>query len=120
MYKRIILFFAYGSISISAFAQEMGLGSSIKGLASLITNETVVRKTNLGLWIENEIYLYKISDTILLLLSCNYYPFGILIKGTDSKFLINVDGDSILDNEIKYLFVPHWVILLNSKEKNDT
>jgi tetratricopeptide (TPR) repeat protein len=120
MYKRIIIFFVYGIISSSVFAQEIILGSSIRNLTNLITNETSVGKTDLGLWVENEIYLYEISNGISLLISCNYYPFGVLINGSDQKFLIDIDGDSIIDIEIEYLFVPHWVVSLNSKEKNDT
>jgi hypothetical protein len=100
-------------------AQEITLGSSLKGLTSHITNETKAGITDLGVWIENKIYLYEISPRYSLLISGNYYPFGILVKDDISYFLMDIDGDSTLDVQTKYLHVPHWVVFLNSKEKNN-
>jgi hypothetical protein len=106
-------------IASSLNSQEIEIGSSLKGLTNLITNETKVEKTSLGLWIENEIYFYELSQNTKLMISCNYYPFGILIENETPYFLIDIDGDSILDYQMNRLFVPHWVVSLNSKEKNN-
>jgi hypothetical protein len=101
-------------------SQEIKLGSSLKSLTNLITNETKIEKTNLGLWVENEIYIYELSLNLKILISDNYYPFGVLInESNNSYFLIDIDGDSVLDNQVTYLYVPHWVIALNSAEKNN-
>jgi tetratricopeptide (TPR) repeat protein len=118
--KRIFLvLFVFTAIE-PLIAQNINLGSSIKGLTGLITNETRLRETDLGLWIENKIYEYEISSKIILLISNNYYPFGVLIRDDDPYFLIDIDGDSILDTQTKILYVPHWVVALNSNVKDNS
>jgi len=101
-------------------AQNIRVGSSLKGLTNSISNKTRFQKIDLELWIENEVYVYEISSNVFLLISENYYPFGVFIKGDDPYYLIDFDGDSILDTQIEILYVPHWVVSLNSKEKNNS
>jgi hypothetical protein len=100
-------------------AQNIQSGSSLKGLTNSISNQTRFQKIDLELWIENEVYAYEISSNVLLLISKNYYPFGVFIKDDDPYYLIDFDGDSILDTQIEILFVPYWVVSLNSKVKNN-
>lgn len=118
MYKKVLCF-SFLIISLNSYAQEIVLGYSIRGLTGNIKNETKVEIIDLGIWLENKVYSYNISPEYSLLISTNYYPFGVLIKENTPYFLIDIDGDSVLDTQTTYLHVPHWVVLLNSKEKNN-
>jgi len=100
-------------------SQDLEIGSSIGELPNSITSETRFRKIDLGLWLENEIYQYEITSKLHLLVSQNYYPFGVLILNEEPYFLIDIDGDSIFDIKTDKLFVPHWIVSLNSKVKTD-
>ena len=119
MNKKTFLFLFAIITTQLLFSQDIKMGSSLRGLTSLITHETRMRITDLRLWAENEIYEYEISSEVLLLISNNYYPFGVLVRDDEPYFLMDIDGDSILDTQTIRLFVPHWVISLNSKEKNN-
>jgi hypothetical protein len=119
--KKILFWFIFVIFAIQPLMpQDIKLGSSLKGLTNSISNRTKLQKMDLEIWVENEIYGYEISSNVLLLISINYYPFGVLIKDNKPYYLIDFDGDSILDTKIEYLYVPHWVVLLNSKEKDNS
>jgi hypothetical protein len=119
--NRILFGFLFVIVFIQQLmAQDIKLGSSLKELTNSISNGTRIQKINLEFWVENEIFGYEISSNVLLLISRNYYPFGVSIKDDNPYYLIDFDGDSILDIQIEYLYVPHWVVSLNSREKNNS
>jgi hypothetical protein len=93
-------------------------GSNLIELSNHITNETKMQKIKIGVFVEEEVYSYEISPKYSLLMSTNYYSFGIFVKENTPYYLLDVDGDSILDYQSKYLHVPYWVVSRNSKEKD--
>jgi hypothetical protein len=120
--KRLFSLIIVFSVSTNAImAQEMyiQLGSSLEKFTDSITSETKVEKVNLGTWSENEICSYEISPEYSILFSANNIPFGVLDRKNAPRYLIDTDGDYILDIESNFLYVPYWVVSLNSKEKND-
>ena len=119
LYKKALCFYVLILSFNTISCQEIKLGSSIKGLTGNITNKTKMEIIDLEIWIENEVYSYDISPKYSLLISANYFPFGVLIKEDAPYFLIDIDGDSVLDIQTTHLHVPHWVVSLNSKEKNN-
>jgi len=111
MKNKIFILIYFLLASHFMYTQEITVGMTLKTLTQNINENDLTNKTDLGLWLENEIYIYKIDGEDRLLVSMNYYPFGVIThKDGKSYFLIDFDGDSILDREIEYLYVPPWVI----------
>jgi len=95
---------------------DLKIGDSIKGLTKNIQSTDLFSNEDLGLWPENKVMVYKIKDGNLLLFSMNYYPFGVITKNNgENIFLVDFNGDSILDCQPEMLFVPPWIVDLNSK-----
>ncbi|MDC7239968.1 MAG: hypothetical protein PQJ50_06370 [Spirochaetales bacterium] len=89
---------------------EVDLGDSLQPLMSSLTAEDFLGKDNLGLWLENEYYVYQLEN-LRIILSMNYYPFAVLTqKGEQNVFLVDYDGDSLFDITSQYLFIPPWVV----------
>jgi hypothetical protein len=119
--KKLTLYAVFSLASISVInSQELpvGPGSSVIELMQLITNETRVEATNLGSWAEDEIYIYRLSEDLSLLISLNQYPFGVLVNGDTPYILLDINGDLVLDTQTDYLYVPYWVVEINSTERN--
>lgn len=103
-------------ISANLFAVDFKIGDSLKGLSQNIQSTDLFSSEDLGLWPENQVTIYKIKDGNLLLVSMNYYPFGVITKNNgDNIILLDFNGDSILDCQPEMLFVPPWIVDLNSK-----
>lgn len=119
MNKKIVIIIIFIIFTYSINAQQVTLGSSLRELTNLISNDTKIEMINLGIWIENEIFSYEITPKYSLLVSANYYPFGVLVKENNPYFLIDVNGDSILNHQTTILHVPFWIVSHNSKEKSN-
>lgn len=102
-----------------SLAEEFKIGDSLKGIIKKIDTTAFMGVTEDGFWSEDKISIYTYGSGAILV-SMNYYPFG-LITQKDGKniFLIDFDGDSCLDCESEFLFVPTWVIALNSTGTKD-
>jgi hypothetical protein len=109
-----IIFLLISSMSI--YSKEYKIGDTLKDAVQNIQIADLYSTEDLGLWLENKISIYKNNDGNLVLFSMNYYPFGIITKsGNENVFLLDFNGDSVLDCQPEMLFVPPWVIDLNSK-----
>ncbi len=107
----IVLYF----VSLQVYTIEISIGDSLKDIIGNINEDDYLGMDNLGLWPENEYHVYNIEDDNRIFLSMNFYPFGVLVEKNDTHvFLIDFDGDSYLDFEANYLYIPPWVISLNS------
>jgi hypothetical protein len=103
-------------ISSNLYAVDFKIGDSLKGLTKNIKSTDLISNEDLGLWPENKVTVYKIKDGNLLLFSMNYYPFGVITKNNGKNvILVDFNGDSILDCQPEMLFVPPWIVDINSK-----
>ena len=115
--KTIFLIMAVISIG-TLKAQQIGIGTSLRGLTNYISTETRVSRVDLGIWAENAVYIYEILPQYSLLISANFYPFGVLVKDDDPYYLLDITGDSVLDTRTNRLHVSPWVASINSKVAN--
>jgi tetratricopeptide (TPR) repeat protein len=99
------------------FTQELTTGMSINELGSHASYSTKWLTTDLGVWIENKIYLCEVTPKYTLLYSNYFFQFGVLVNDANPYFLIDTDGDSVLDLQTNFLHVPYWVVALSSYEK---
>jgi hypothetical protein len=108
-------------LHVSGYAEDYVLGDSLKTIGAGIRIDSLVNRVDLGLWPENLVSVYKKDEKTMVLFSDNYYPFGIIKRESDGKniFIIDTNGDSILDKTIENLYVPYWVVSLNSPQKKD-
>jgi hypothetical protein len=97
-------------------AQELTTGMSLRELAKQVSNSTKWATVDLGVWIENDIYMYEVTPKYTLLVSNRVYAFGVLVKDVNPYYLIDIDGDSVLDVQTNFLHVPYWVVTTNSIE----
>lgn len=103
-------------ISANIISEEIKIGDSLTGLTKGIQSTDLFSNEDLGLWPENQVMVYKIKGDNLLLVSMNYYPFGVITKSNGRNiFLVDFNGDSLLDCQPEMLFVPPWIVDLNSK-----
>jgi tetratricopeptide (TPR) repeat protein len=105
-----------GSPAKKNFSQELTTGMSLNELGRQVSYDTKWRMADLGVWIDNKIFLYEVTPKYTLLVSNNLFQFGVLVNGTNPYFLIDIDGDSILDVQTNFLHVPYWVVATNSIE----
>ena len=115
MRRYIIFIITICFVSLNAYTIEISVGDSLKEIIGNINEDDYLGMDNLGIWPENEYHVYNIADDNRIFLSMNFYPFGVLVEKNDKHiFLIDFDGDSYLDFETNYLYIPPWVISLNS------
>ncbi|WP_428769430.1 hypothetical protein V1L52_10425 [Treponema sp. HNW] len=106
-------------LPLIVFAEAFEIGDSLKGITKKIDTAAFMGTAEDGFWPEDRVSIYKYGNGAVLV-SMNYYPFG-LITQKDGKniFLLDFDGDSFLDCESEFLFVPPWVVALNSTGTKD-
>ena len=101
------------------FSQEVQLGDSLQDIMDGLSTKDLIGSDDLGLWPENEYYVYD-KDGLSVILSMNFYPFGVISnEGGESFLLSDFDGDSVLDMKSRYLFIPPWIVGKNSKGTNN-
>jgi hypothetical protein len=113
-----IIAFTIGILTFASglWATDWKIGSSLKGATDGLTSADLFSREKLGFWPEDEISLYSLADGSKLIISANYFPIGVVTKVNGKNvFLLDYNGDSILDYSPEYLFVPPWVVDNTSK-----
>jgi hypothetical protein len=95
--------------------QELTIGMSISELCKQVTDYKKSPTIDLGIWVENVIYLYEATPKYTLLVSSDY-AYGVLVNDTNPYYMIDIDGDSVLDVKTNFLHVPYWVVATNSSK----
>jgi hypothetical protein len=95
-------------------AQELAVGMSLNELSKQVSSNTKWRMVDLGIWIENTMYLYEVTPKYTLLYSNALFEFGVLVNDANPYYLIDIDGDSVLDVKTNVLHAPYWVATTNS------
>lgn len=86
---------------------------------TLITN-----RVKLNLWIDSEIVIYKsknkkVSKPQIIVYGLDI-PIGIILEQNPEKYVLDMDGDGILDFENDKAILPYWVINpVESKVKDE-
>jgi hypothetical protein len=96
------------------FGQELTVGMSISELTKQVSNNTKWRMVDLGMWIENTMYLFEVTPKYTLLYSNALFQFGVLVNDANPYYLIDIDGDSVLDVQTAILHAPYWIATTNS------
>jgi hypothetical protein len=94
--------------------QELAVGMSLNELGRQVSGNTKWWMVDLGVWDDNKVILFDVTPKYTFLASSSLYQIGVLVNDANPYYLIDIDGDSILDVKTNFLHVPYWVVASNS------